>query len=407
MAIRSRWISLVPPPKVRITRLRGVHLEATGQDGVVVAPGQVAGLSHHLQQQPEGLHVELGAEDLDGRGVGHVEVTLRRRPGHLPVDQLEELEAGVDAGQVDLDPLLVDHPPPVGQLGVLGPGADVVECPLDDARRAQGHPLVVQLVRDEGPSGVLLTDPVAGRHTDILVERVVDVVVAQKMHGDDLDPGRVHGDDEDGDALVLGHLGVGAGGQPDVVGPSGQRRVDLLAVDDVLVTVAHGPRLERGQVGARLGLGVTDAEVDVTGQDLREEEVLLLLRAELHDGRTDGVDGQHGHRRPGTHRLVEEDVLLDGRAALAAVLGRPPDAQPAVLGHLLDHASHVGPDAVTFGQLRLDLGGEQVGVVLTQPVPERLLFVGVADLHGSLPIGACTCRPRWATPGTPGGGRCL
>ncbi len=121
------------------------------------------------------------------------------------------------------------------------------------------------------------------------------------------------------DALVLGHLGVGAGGQPDVVGPPGQRGVDLLAVDDVLVAVADRTGLERGQVGTRLRFGVPDAEVDVAGQDLREEEVLLLLGPELHDGRPDRVDGQHGHRRTGPHGLVEEDVLLDGRAALAPV----------------------------------------------------------------------------------------
>ena len=76
---------------------------------------------------------------------------------------------------------------------------------------------------------------------------------------------------------MLGHLGVGAGGQPDVVGVAGQRGVDLLPVDDVLVAVADGPGLQRGQVGARLGLGVADAEVDVAGQDLGQEEVLLLL----------------------------------------------------------------------------------------------------------------------------------
>ena len=80
----------------------------------------------------------------------------------------------------------------------------------------------------------------------------------------------------------------------------------------------------------------------------------------------DRVDGQHGHRGAGPHRLVEEDELLDGRPALAAVLVGPADAQPAVLGHLLDHPAHVGADAVAVGQLGLDLGGEQVGVVVAE-----------------------------------------
>ena len=37
-----------------------------------------------------------------------VEVTLRRGPRHLPVHEAEELELGVDLGQVDLHPVLVD-----------------------------------------------------------------------------------------------------------------------------------------------------------------------------------------------------------------------------------------------------------------------------------------------------------
>ena len=97
-------------------------------------------------------------------------------------------------------------------------------------------------------------------------------------------PGRVHGDDEHGDALVLGHIGVGAGGQPEVVGVAGQAGEDLGAVDDVLVAVAHRPGLQRGEVGAGVGLGVPDAEVDLPGQDLGQEELLLLLGAEVHDG---------------------------------------------------------------------------------------------------------------------------
>ena len=148
--------------------------------------------------------------------------------------------------------------------------------------------------------------------------------------GTTLMPGRVHGHDEHGDALVLGRVGVGAGGQPDVVGAPGQRGVDLLSVDDVLVAVPHRPGLQRGQVGARLGLGVADAEVDVAGQDLGEEEVLLLLGPEVHDGRADRVDGQHGHRGPGPHGLVEEDVLLDGpRPWPPYSLGHPMPSHPS------------------------------------------------------------------------------
>ena len=187
---------------------------------------------------------------------------------------------------------------PSGSLVFWAQARTSVSDALDDPGRAQGDPLVVELVGDEVPALVLAADQAGGRHAHVLVEGVVDVVVAQQLHGDHLDAGRVHRDHEHGDALVLGHVGIGAGGQPDVVGVAGQAGEDLRAVDDVLVAVADGPGGQRGQVGARVGLGVADAEVDLAGQDLGEEELLLLLGAEVHDGRADRVDGEHRHRAP-------------------------------------------------------------------------------------------------------------
>ena len=88
-----------------------------------------------------------------------------------------------------------------------------------------------------------------------------------------------------------------------------------------------------------------------------------------------------GTGAPAPHRLVEEDELLDGRAALAAVLLGPADPEPPVARHLLGDAAHGGPDAVAQSQLRLDLGGEEVGVVVAQLLAQCLLLLGVADLH--------------------------
>ena len=81
--------------------------------------------------------------------------------------------------------------------------------------------------------------------------------------------------------------GFGAHREPAVVGVAGERRPHLLAVDHVLVAVAHRARGERREVGAGAGLRVADAEVDVAREDLREEELLLLVGAEAHDRRPD------------------------------------------------------------------------------------------------------------------------
>src|SRR5438132_8301912 len=115
--------------------------------------------------------------------------------------------------------------------------------------------------------------------------------------------------------------------------------------------------------------------------DLGQEELLLLLGAEVHDGGSDRVDGEHRHRRAGAHRLVEEDELLDGRPPLPAPLLGPADAEPAVLAHPADDPAHGLTDAVRVGELLLDLGRQQLGVVRAQLLTERFLVFGVADLH--------------------------
>ena len=91
------------------------------------APGvsalRYADRAEDLHQEPERLEVELGAEHLDRRAVADVEHALRRLPRHLPVHQPQHLELGVHPGEVELHPLLVDHPPAVGQRRCPAPTA--------------------------------------------------------------------------------------------------------------------------------------------------------------------------------------------------------------------------------------------------------------------------------------------
>ena len=72
-------------------------------------------------------------------------------------------------------------------------------------------------------------------------------------------PGRVHRHEEQREAVVAG-VGVGLGDEHDHVRAVAVGDVRLRAVDDVLVAVAHGARLDRGDVGARVGLGDPQAE---------------------------------------------------------------------------------------------------------------------------------------------------
>ena len=183
--------------------------------------------------------------------------------------------------------------------------------------------------------------------------------------------------------MLLG-LRVGAHRQPHVVGVCDQAGPHLLAVDDVVVTVAHRRGAQRSKVGARAGLGVADGEVKVTRGDLGQEELLLLLGAERHDRRRDAVDGQERHRDVRDGGLVVEDEPVHGRARLAAELLGPRQRQPAVLAHLRDGLTvDVAPPhlAVVGGQCLGALGGHEFGEVGPQLAAQLLLLWGVADPH--------------------------
>ena len=135
--------------------------------------------------------------------------------------------------------------------------------------------------------------------------------------------------------MLLGFR-IGAARQPHVIGVLDQAGPHLLPVDDVIVTVTDRRRAQRGQVGAGLGLGVADREVELTARDLGQEEGLLLVRTEMHDCRRYRIDRQERHRCTGDGGFVGEDQLVHRGAFLSAVLFRPTQGEPAVLAHLRD-----------------------------------------------------------------------
>ena len=87
MAMRSRWISLVPPPKVRMMIERACISSRPAMTAAGEPRVRYAGLADDLHQGADGPQVELRAEDLDRRRVSDVELPLRRLPRHLPVDE--------------------------------------------------------------------------------------------------------------------------------------------------------------------------------------------------------------------------------------------------------------------------------------------------------------------------------
>jgi hypothetical protein len=97
----------------------------------------------------------------------------------------------------------------------------------------------------------------------------------------DLDARLVHGHEQVADAGVLGRVGSVRTRQEDVVGVLGLGRPDLLAVDDPLVAVEHGGRLEAGQVRAGVGSEKPWHQAMVPWRMPGMNSLLLLLGAPL------------------------------------------------------------------------------------------------------------------------------
>src|SRR5690606_19637423 len=106
---------------------------------------------------------------------------------------------------------------------------------------------------------------------------------------------------------------------------------DLLAVDDVLVTLSDCAGLQRRQVGARARLGVALTPEDVTGKDRRQVLAFLLLGAVGVDHRPDHREAERAEPRR-VRRLIffAPDVTLGGSPAGAAIFLRPCRRDPAL-----------------------------------------------------------------------------
>ena len=157
--------------------------------------------------------------------------------------------------------------------------------------------------------------------------------MAQAVHGDDrpdLDSGRRHREDEEGNAVLLLRLVACAHEAENPVRVVRERGPDLLTVDDIVPAVARRAGLQRGEVGARARLGIALAPDAPAGEDLRQVLGLLLFGAERHQHRPDHAKAEAGKaRRARQPRLLVENVALHGGPARAAMLLRPGRRNPA------------------------------------------------------------------------------
>src|SRR5207249_2304516 len=219
---------------------------------------------HELAPRPQDLERQLVVAllELRVRELGD----RRRRAGGLAAVQRGEhaqprvaldLELGVDLSQLGADAWVLDERPAVAPELFRGAhelvegdrvardAPEGVRAALEAERGLRDLPPLVQATDEIAPVGAGVG------HEDLGEERGAGDLPERA----DLDARLAHVEEEARDALVLGRLRVGAGEQDSPVGDGPARGPDLLAVDDEVVALVLGARLEAREVRAGIGLG--------------------------------------------------------------------------------------------------------------------------------------------------------
>ena len=132
------------------------------------------------------------------------------------------------------------------------------------ASRPDRSPFVHQRREGDGPAAVDVTEAMVVGNAHLVEEHLVEACAAGHLaQRADLHARGVHVDDESGEALVLGQVGVRAGDDLADVGVLGARGPHLLSGDHPLVAVTFGAHLQAGEIATGAWLGEQLAGDDV------------------------------------------------------------------------------------------------------------------------------------------------
>ncbi len=237
-----RWISLVPPMIDVGARRQEPEHPGPVVDRVVVGR-QEQGIAP--QHRERGLVQPLAhprPEQLDQARL-RAELVAPLEPSERPLV--------VEAEDLDVDPGC-RQPLPSARVGRPAARPAGRGQPLDrhlmehlllpDERRA---PLVGQRRVRHAPTLVLRTDDVADRDLDVVEEDLVELALTGDLaQRADLDAGRVHGDRQHRDPLVVGRGRIGPDERDAPVGKACVRRPHLLPGHSVDVATLLGARRE-------------------------------------------------------------------------------------------------------------------------------------------------------------------
>src|SRR6202012_456452 len=100
-------------------------------------------------------------------------------------------------------------------------------------------------------------------------------------------------------------------------------------------------RAQRGQAAAGARLGVTERELHAAVENGRQELLLLLLGAALHQRRPARVQGDQREGSVDRPRSLGKDVLLDRGKSASAILFGPAHAEQAGRGQRADAVAYL------------------------------------------------------------------
>ena len=202
--------------------LRMFEIARRGRRGVVGPDGRFVGVVEQhaglvgLGVFAHRLHGEFGDALLDFRAAHLQRRDLRSRGAalghgreHAQLAHLQRLDLQVDVGDLCREGRIVGQGAAIQRLGA-GDLAQHRDAALGGRDLGDAQPLVGQQELGAGPALVLLADQVLDRDLHIVEEHVVHVMGAvghyDRPHGD---ARRLHVDQQEGDALLRLHLGVG------------------------------------------------------------------------------------------------------------------------------------------------------------------------------------------------------
>ena len=230
-------------------------------------------------------------------------------------------------------PHIVEQRTPVLRLP---PGIIFEACkqPLAHADAGDVGALVAEQKFSDAPTSILVAHQIAGRDPHLVEKHLVHIgAEIQRADRPHAHAGGLHVDEHEGDAFLRFAVAARAYETKHPIRELRERRPGLLPGDDVALALAARAGLERCEIGARTGFGITLTPPVLHGDDARQKMRPLRRRTEFHQHRAD-------HRQaegdlPGSAGLValviEDRSLHRGPAGAAIFLG-PAGCAPALRG---------------------------------------------------------------------------